>query len=369
MYFIIKNKFKIVLIILLLLTIFSLKKTENFSSGKRYKRCNEKRVGGILKNIFVDNNILKTYDNNWDLYIPCGYNLVEQELLKITPQNSNQLIFGISGCDKIVSKNGIWNLLEQKFGRKNASIIMPETFILGKPSDMTLLKKKFNSNNNYILKKNIQRKQGLKITNNLNEILNAHKDGFKIAQLFKKNTFMIDDIKMNLRVYVLIVCQYGNVKIYVHKLGKCLYASKKYKNDMDFDANITDSYKMDINTYQNKPESFEELRKYLDKNGYNGNLLFKRIDILVQKIGLASENNLCQLEKLKNNKTFQLFGVDFIFDKNMYPSLLELNKGPDMIAKNEKDSEMKKKIEIDMLQKVGLIEVRKIGYNNNFYPV
>ena len=285
--------------------------------------------------------------------------------MNVTPQNSNQLIFGISGCDKIVSKNGIWHLLEQKFGRKNASIIMPETFILNKPEDIKILRKKFN-NNTYILKKNIQRKKGLKITNNLDEILKAHEYGFKVAQLFKKNTFMIDNTKMNLRVYVLIICQYGNVKIYIHKLGKCLYASKKYRNNMDFDANITDSYKMDNNAYQNKPESFEELRAYLDKNGYNSNLLFKRIDLIVQKIGLASENNLCQLEKLKNNKTFQLFGVDFIFDNNMYPTLLELNKGPDMIAKNNKDSEKRElheRLESINEQLNGLKELNNISNN------
>ena len=146
---ILNNKFKIILIILLVFLILYLKNTEHFSSSKKYKRCNEKKVNGILKNIFVDNNILKTYDNNWDLYIPCGYNLVERELMNVTPQNSNQLIFGISGCDKIVSKNGIWHLLEQKFGRKNASIIMPETFILNKPEDIKILRKKFN-NNTYI---------------------------------------------------------------------------------------------------------------------------------------------------------------------------------------------------------------------------
>ena len=364
-----KNKFKILTILLLIFFIFNQK--EDFSSGpKKYKRCNEKKISGILNNIFSDNNISKTYSEDWDVYIPCGYNMIEQELTKITPQNSNQLIFGVSGCDKIVSKNGIWNLLENKFGRKIASAIMPETFVLSNPQHMNLFNKKFNKKNTYILKKNIQRKKGLKLTNNLHEIQNSYKEGFKIVQEYKNNTFLIDDTKMNLRVYVLIICQYGNVDIYIHRQGKCLYAGKKYsKNNMDFDANITDSYKMPDDVYKNKPESFEDLKIYLTKNNYDANLLFKRIDILIQKIGLSTEGNLCQLNKLKNNKTFQLFGVDIIFNDKMYPMLLELNKGPDMIAKNDKDSDMKRKIEVDMFQKVGLVEVRKINYKNEFYPV
>ena len=126
---------------------------------------------------------------------------------------------------------------------------------------------------------------------------------------------------------------------------------------------------MPDNVYDNKPESFEDLKLYLNNNNYDSNLLFKRIDVLIQRIGLSAEGNLCQLDKLKNNKTFQLFGVDIIFDNNMYPMLLELNKGPDMVAKNDKDSDMKRKIEVDMFQKVGLIEVKKINYRNEFYLV
>ena len=53
----------------------------------------------------------------------------------------------------------------------------------------------------------------------------------------------------------------------------------------------------------------------------------------------------------------------------MNPMLLEFNKGPDMIPKNKKDALMKSKIEIDMLDKVGLVEIKKLDYKNEFYPV
>ena len=80
------------------LNLFLHNKRENFE-GKKYKRCNHKKVSGLLNNIFKNNNITKTENNNWDLYIPCGYNLVEQELKQIIPQNSNQLVFGISAYE------------------------------------------------------------------------------------------------------------------------------------------------------------------------------------------------------------------------------------------------------------------------------
>jgi len=57
--------------------------TEYFKNNKNltYYKCKEKELGKITKNIFDLNNI--GFSTNWDIYIPCGYNDVEQELKKI----------------------------------------------------------------------------------------------------------------------------------------------------------------------------------------------------------------------------------------------------------------------------------------------
>ena len=81
-------------------------------------------------------------------------------------------------------------------------------------------------------KKNIQRKQGLKMTNKLDEIISASKDNFKVAQLYMKNTYLINKRKLNLRIYLLIVCKDNKMTAYVNKEGKCLYTNKDY-NDSD----------------------------------------------------------------------------------------------------------------------------------------
>ena len=60
--------------------------------------------------------------------------------------SDNQIIFGISGCDKIVSKNNIWSLLENKYGREKASSIMPETYILNNKEHMNLFVIHYNLN-------------------------------------------------------------------------------------------------------------------------------------------------------------------------------------------------------------------------------
>ena len=122
---------------------------EYFKNKINYYRCDEKKLGTITENIFNDFNIFKD-NKDWDVYIPCGYNNVENELLKIEINNKNndsKYIFGINGCDSIVSKNKIWESLVSCYGRKKASSLMPESYVLNNKDDMDNFKKEFNSNN------------------------------------------------------------------------------------------------------------------------------------------------------------------------------------------------------------------------------
>ena len=334
-----------------------------------YKKCKEKRVRGILKEIFDQNNF--NYDeNNWDLYMPCGYNFVETELKNLKPNNNSQKIFGISGCDSIVSKNSLWSLLETKYKREFAKTLMPETFILGDAENMKIFEEKYDKSKYYILKKNVQRKLGLKISNNYFDIINSIKDGFKVVQEYKADTFVINKRMMNLRIYMLVTCKNNNINIYLHELGKCLYTSKDITNDMsDFDSHITNSYKLSGDLYKTNPKSLNELKIYLDRNKYNSQLLFNRIDKNLKLVGKAIVNSLCKINNIKDNLKFQLFGLDVIFNDKMEPYLLEMNKGPDMIPKDMEDKKLKTKVEVDMLEKIKLIKVDDKNYNNGFYKI
>ena len=133
----------------------------------------------------------------------------------------------------------------------------------------------------YVVKKNLQRKKGIKLSNNLNEILNLDKD-FKVVQEFLMDSYIINKRVLNLRIYLLISCKNNEVKFYLHKLGKCLYSSKDInKNKLDFDSRITNSYKTEKNIYDNNPLTLSELKKYLnDKEKNSGNILFYNIEDL-----------------------------------------------------------------------------------------
>ena len=363
-----------ILIVILILIIVSYciyyynKKNEKIEPFK-YHKCNKYKVGKILGNVLEENNITRTENKDWDIYLPCGYNYVERELQQIKPDSNNQIIFGISGCDSIVSKNKLWELLKNYYGRDKAKMLMPETWILNDNQEMKLFIRDYNKKNMYILKKNVQRKEGLKLTKNLEEILNSKKENYKVVQKYHTKLFLINNRKVNLRIYLLIVCKKGKVTAYLHQYGKCIYTNKEYNDNLfDFESNIT-SYHLDMNVYKKNPFSLEELREFLKKNNKNPKILFDRINHLIYLTMDSVKDNLCNLQNIYNNKTFQLFGLDVIFDNNLNPYLLEMNKGPDMIPRSITDEKMKFKVKQDIFNILEVAKYKNYAESNGFYQI
>ena len=346
---------------------------EYFKNKINYYRCDEKKLGTITENIFNDFNIFKD-NKDWDVYIPCGYNNVENELLKIEINNKNndsKYIFGINGCDSIVSKNKIWESLVSCYGRKKASSLMPESYVLNNKDDMDNFKKEFNSNNIYILKKNVQRKEGLKLSSNLDYILQAKNDQYRVVQKYLTNLYLINKRKVNLRIYLLIVIKDNTIFFYMSNLGKCIYTNKDYNdNNFDFESNIT-SYNLDMTVYKTHPRNFDELFEFINNKSNNeekSKVLSNNIYNLLKDICICLSNNIYQSDNIKNTTTFQLFGIDIIFDKNMKPYLLEFNKGPDMIPRDDIDQKMKTNVQMDMFEIVGLLD-KKNNKDNSFFSI
>ena len=339
----------------------------------KYYRCDSKKLGAITHSIFDDFDISKD-NSNWNVYVPCGYNNVENELLQIQVNNNNKegskYIFGINGCDSIVSKNKIWESLVNCYGREKASTFMPESYVLHNKNDMKDFQKVFNPQHIYILKKNVQRKEGLKLTNNYNEISNAWKENYRVVQRYLTKLYLINKRKVNLRVYLLVVVNKGIVSFYVSNLGKCIYTKKEYNhNDFDFESNIT-SYHLDMTVYEKNPRVFIELFSYVDSQENNpkaGQKLSENILTLMSKISECLSKNIYQSSNIKNTVSFQLFGADVIFDEQLHAYLLELNKGPDMIPRDDMDKSMKKRVQEDMFRTVGLLPNNK--KQNVFFEV
>ena len=192
---------------------------ENFVN---YYKCNHLDVGELNKSIFSRHKWSRSKnkkDPTLDLYIPCGYTYSERELSSLHPSNATQTIYSIPGCDHIVSKNRLWDLLVEKWGRKKASEIMPQSFSLNNYQERSLLRKYWakHANRNgegpiMILKKNVQQKKGLLLTRSWSDIRFARFKGYVVAQTYQTDIYKIKGRKINLRVYLALKCHKGKLE-------------------------------------------------------------------------------------------------------------------------------------------------------------
>ena len=327
---------------------------------------NNSPVNKILPPI---NNIYKTNDlEKCDLYIPKTYTHCIKEYDNICKYNCP--IYMINGCDFLASKNILYTVLKYKYNNNKLKKIVPETWIIDDINDMKLFKKEFKKENLYILKKNIQQKQGLYLSNNLNDIIKKQYN-YKIIQKYINNTFLINNRKITLRIYLLIIYKNNKLYYYIHKNGKCLYTTKDYKSDInnynDYKLFITsDPTTLNKNIYNINPITLFDLKNYLENNNYDYDLLYKNIYNNCKLLKNAFNEILFNKNKNSNTVCFQLFGLDYIFNNNLDVYLLEINKGPNMSPTLKKDYELKYNVLEDIFDKVKLIKKQK---NNLFISI
>tara|TARA_B100000902_G_C27304929_1_gene914892 strand:+ start:1552 stop:2877 length:1326 start_codon:yes stop_codon:yes gene_type:complete len=335
--------------------------------SKTYYKCNNLKNNKTTSIVLKKLNIERIFNkDNADVFLPCGYNYVEVELYKIKPKTTNQIIFGINGCDKICSKKTIWKILNEKYPINLCNKIMPMTYIIKNKKHMRKFKeynmKNYKSNdinninninninsNIYILKNNLQRKKGLYLSKDYKDVLLKIKSGnYKIIQEYIKDAYTINNHKLNIRMYVSVICYQDKSIWLLYENGKCIYTNKEYNEKSLYKNNIIDkeqhftSYNFNTNLYEDKklPESLDDLNNYLGKEKYDK--LIQKIIYKLNFIRKAFINKLCKNEGLYNNICFQLFGIDIILkENNLEPLILEFNKGPNLDFISPNDENMK----------------------------
>lgn len=112
---------------------------------------------------------------------------------------------------------------------------------------------------------------------------------------------------------------------------------------------------MDVKIYRKNPFDLFELCKYLGDEKYL--ILLNNLKNNLKQLEKCYKNILLKLNINNNNNTyFQLFGLDYIFSNNLDVYLLELNKGPDMSSKNNKDLILKSRVYEDLFKLVKIIK-------------
>ncbi len=329
-------------------TINLVKKKEYFENDTKIETC--KIYPELLQKIIKERNM-----NNNDIYIPCSYDTCETEI-KLFENKSNNLIFIIDGCDTLASKITLWETLKDKYN-DGAKKYMPETFILNNSDDMIKFKLHYNNNlmkrNNhmYVLKNFAQRQEGIKLLRNYNEIINSNKEEWYLVQDYLYDPFLIDNRKINIRYYLLITCINGKIEGYIHNNGFMYYTPEYYdENDISFNKHITTGY-IDRKVYETNPLTINDFREHLDKININYRKVFDRnVKNLMNKVMIALSNKICKNKKLDGNIRFQLFGCDIAPTSDLKTYLMEINKGPDLDAKDERDKQVKLSVQNDIFK-------------------
>jgi hypothetical protein len=149
-----------------------------------------------------------------------------------------------------------------------------------------------------------------------------------------------------------------------------MYYTPEYfkKGSLDISRNITTGY-IDRQVYVDNPLTHDDFREYLDKSRdltkeeikiiNNGNILstyvFNNINNLVKDVFTAFYKKIGYGGKLYNHVSFQLFGIDVAINKNLEATIMEVNKGPDLNSKDEKDGNLKRGVIKDMLKIIKMI--------------
>lgn len=346
----------IVGVIIVLIIIFTLMQTTQTMQNTKEDFTNYNSTCGndLLEKVLVERNMTQD-SSNYDIYIPCTYNGSEREILKFQKKD-NKKLFLLEGCDFLASKLALWDLLREEY-KDDAKKYMPPTFLLENEKDMQEFPNHFNNNKRkrsdqmYILKNYAQRQEGLKLTRDLNEIMDGVKNGWYLVQDYIYDPYLIVGHKINLRYYLLIVCRNNKIESYIHNNGFVYYTPEKYNEyDISFKTNITTGY-IDRKIYETNPLTLEDFRNHIERmKPGSKNLWNKNAKELMSKCMKAINKKVCKNSNLSHHVRFQLFGCDLAPDSKLNATLIEINKGPDLDAKDERDKQVKIKVQEDIFK-------------------
>lgn len=329
-----------------------------------------------IKRVLTDYNIANKDDGTGKIMFPCGYDEIGNEINKFDPR-PNKSYFIVNQADELIAKDLLWKHLVSHYGLDKAKTIMPMSYILYDEKDKNRFDYEYDKNKIYIMKKNIQRQEGLHITTDKNVILKGAGDHYVVAQELLQNPYIIADNlnnqtnkrKINMRFYILVICNNNDMDVYVHENGFMYYTKESFeKGSLRSESNITTGY-IDRKVYDVSPLTHDDFRTYLDsdrnitdherhmkKHGLIlSKVVFERIYNLLRDVFIAIVGKICTKCKLADGISFQLFGADIALDDKLNPMIMEINKGPDLGSKDERDGNVKYKVVSDIFRKIKAI--------------
>ena len=257
---------------------------------------------------------------------------------------------------------------------------LPESYIL--PNEYTFLKDKMDKNpNQFWIVKPVASSQGrgIFLTQSINEIPSNHQT---IVSRYIINPFLINNKKFDLRIYA-FVTSIVPLRIYRFKEGLTRFSANNYNLDVnDRCAHLT-NYAVNKNNknyvqnespfdvdYNSSKWTLTSLQQYLEEHNINSELVFSKIDDIIIKTFISSENNLINaISKYcaYQENCFELYGFDILLDENLNCWLMEVNLSPNLHFDAAIDLKIKGEMIAEIFDLIRIVpyDIRNEIYENN----
>jgi tubulin polyglutamylase TTLL5 len=218
--------------------------------------------------------------------------------------------------------------------------------------------------------------RGIFLTQSINDITSNHQT---IVSRYIINPFLINNKKFDLRIYA-FVTSIVPLRIYRFKEGLTRFSANNYNLDVnDRCAHLT-NYAVNKNNknyvqnespfdvdYNSSKWTLTSLQQYLEEHNINSELIFSKIDDIIIKTFISSENNLINaISKYcaYQENCFELYGFDILLDENLNCWLMEVNLSPNLHF----DAAIDLKIKGEMIAEIfDLIRIVPYDIRNEIY--
>lgn len=268
-------------------------------------------------------------------------------------------IYGIKGTDFMASKSSLNFFFRKMNGSQIEQKYLPKTFILSQDQDvrdMTQEVPRMNGQALYIMKKNIQRQEGYYLASSITDIRNKYKQDkeFVVVQEILQDPYLVNGRKINLRIYMMIMVIGKEMRMFIHENGFLYYTPKPFvKMSMNPEEIITTGY-IDRNIYKDNPLSLDDLRQFIGVETFGR--MFTNIKGMMKHLKSAYQELFIRHNESIPGTKFLVYGCDVAPNENLDVKLMEVNKGPDMSYKDDRDKEVKLNMMTDVFEKVDIID-------------
>jgi len=204
-------------------------------------------------------------------------------------------------------------------------------------------------------------------------------DSLAVAQKYIPS-FLLDDTKFDLRIYVLI-SSLSPLEIYVYRDGLARFCSEKNGSSSSYSQITNVTY----NKTNIEAENFENISKLISdvfprlKREYDVNIdeLWRKIDNVVVLTIIAAYSYLEKGEhwecpRIGYSRCFQILGFDILLDQNLEPYVIEVNYRPSLEYHRGPERRMKVnmvaeaiKISVPLPNEQGVLSSRNWGWEDD----